>query len=333
MTEKEVSSTTIKPSRPPADKYINEFIFDKKCAYGANFTKFFDWCRFGTGSVESECRGISATTSNCYVKLWFNVDPANRPNPNWCAGGSGRSLAFDDALNSFAGDVTTVNSTMTDGATINATLNATTEEPSTTPMATTLPSVNLPKNIFYSLNCPFSKPCTGKDQITPDLYELDTEFATKIMDFCEYQINPVIGMPWWLILLIVLATLTAVGIAFSLFWKYWLRRRLYGRQPGEAMSTMGSSYTSAPISNLSGASAYNASGAPSSIRVTSPSNLRSGIRVPSRPSSMRGSAIRSNLASNRSSLSTGSRPRSRSSSRSRSKNPSQKGFSTFSAKT
>lgn len=295
--------------RPPADDLINEFIFDKKCAKGENFTKFFNWCRFGRGDIETVCYGLSGTNSPCFLYLLFDA-PGNY-DYDYCGGAKPGGRAFGVILNQANQNSTeTPQSIINGSSTVNPVIN------------TTDPVIEeiTPFNLYYKRVCFLGVPCTGDhDEIQYSTIPLSLERAKEIDSFCEYQINPVIGMPWWLILLIVALTIGAVAGAFALFWKYWLRRRIYGRQKGEK-SSLGSAFTSAPISSATDMPSMKPNVAPSGqseqsgIRVfpgpMSSNNLRSVPRpLSKKPLSMRPGSTASTTPSTRSNLS-GTRSRS-----------------------
>lgn len=59
---------------------------------------------------------------------------------------------------------------------------------------------------------------------------LEEQEYRDIKRFCFQELyGPPAIMPLWLLLLIVFLTLLAVGTSAVLFWKYWLRQRIYGR--------------------------------------------------------------------------------------------------------
>lgn len=310
-------NTTTPTGRPPADELLNEFIFDKKCGQGENFTKFFNWCRSGEGWVDTTCFGVSGSSTPCVV--YFSFDVADGFKYDRCEKRP-RGIAYEEILYQEVQNVTGTPQPMVNES---SSLRPEFNEPGD-------PTV-IPRNVYYNKSCSLGKPCSGKDEIQSSIVPLTEERALEIKQFCEYQINPVIGMPWWLIVLIVLLTIAAVAGAFTLFWKYWLRRRIYGRQRGDR-SSLGSEFTSAPISSALGVT----SNKPSNLAAQSGQSGQSGIRVfhvPSiasgnmrssrqssrKPASMSSNSMRSNIPSTRSSLS-----RSRSRSLPRSKNSSAK---------
>jgi hypothetical protein len=84
-------------------------------------------------------------------------------------------------------------------------------------------------------------------------------------------------LPWWVILLIVLAIVIVLSIAAALIWTYWLKERWYRRQGGAAGSTITSRWTSTPVSSTSSSAYSNASSAPGAARASS----RAPSRMPS----------------------------------------------------
>lgn len=261
--------------RPPADDLINEFIFDKKCAHDKNYKEFWNWCRQGVGKFEAYCVNLSGATTNCRVQFEYNVNETQLPKPVPCP----------------------INATKFHESNIYGFANQT-DKPSE---AIQYMSAKLPTNIHYIRTCPTGPNCQ-KDEVQDGIKRLTDKRAQEIIDFCEYQINP--GMSWWLIALIVLLTIGAVGSAFAAFWKYWLRRRLYGGQPGDQFSTMGSSYTSAPISSVSN-QGYASGGAGSRAA----SSMLPNLPAASRLASERSGSLNRRDRTTRSDLSSRSRSR------------------------
>lgn len=64
---------------------------------------------------------------------------------------------------------------------------------------------------------------------------------------CYQEIHGFIAtIPWWMFLLIVLVCIAAVSVAAYLFWKYYLRKKIYPTK-----SSLDARFTSAPISTTS----------------------------------------------------------------------------------
>lgn len=98
-----------------------------------------------------------------------------------------------------------------------------------------------PTGVVWSIFCP-NEINPEKSGILNNAYSKFTDErelieATKI---CRQELYGVEGLPWWLILLIILGVLLIVAGAFALFWKFFLRQKIYGRN----QSKMGSNFTS-----------------------------------------------------------------------------------------
>lgn len=83
---------------------------------------------------------------------------------------------------------------------------------------------------------------TNVTKISPDLSE-------RIVRACHQEMYGVSGLPLWLILLVIFLVLLAISIAGSLFWTYWVKKKL-DKKPGGS-SRMSSRLTSAPFSSSS----------------------------------------------------------------------------------
>lgn len=228
-------------ARPPADELLKEIIFDQKC-YNNNDNStrlpFLEWCSKGKGKISAVCLGLGGSNVNCTVNAEF--DPPEK-----------RAYVLEDYVQPIwreEGHLATATET------VNSTTSPLLNGSSTIGPSSTVPpppDIKLPKKVKWEQICPVG---LGKNYTQRHSVDLTPDKAETIMDFCEYQLDPTRGMAWWLILILVLLTIAGVSAAFALFWKYWLRRRIYGKEPGETSSRVGSSYTSAPISSMSGVS-------------------------------------------------------------------------------
>lgn len=81
---------------------------------------------------------------------------------------------------------------------------------------------------------------------------LSQEKYDKVISFCRQEmLGPDSAIPWYWLLLLIIVLMIIVGGAFFLFWKYWLRKRVMGKQPGEEVSTIESHWTNSPMSMTS----------------------------------------------------------------------------------
>lgn len=97
------------------------------------------------------------------------------------------------------------------------------------------------------------------------------------------------GIPIWAIILIILALIASLFIAFTLFYKNWLRRRIYGKRgqfSQSNLSTLESHWTASPVSNVStlnapgsgsGPAAPSAGGGPASVAFKGSTLARNSI--------------------------------------------------------
>lgn len=122
---------------------------------------------------------------------------------------------------------------------------------------TTTPSVSadnqrIPTGLHYKHVCSFGPGKTGSNWEADVMLPRDR--MQEIIESCRQELfGPPPSLPLWLILLIIFLVIAAVSITAFLFWRYWLRQKLYGRGPGNGSSSFGSFYTSAPFSSRSAA--------------------------------------------------------------------------------
>lgn len=104
-----------------------------------------------------------------------------------------------------------------------------------------------PKGIKVKIKCPnLANPDKAVDWPPIEApFKNDDEFL-KAAKYCRQELYGVDGLAWWVILLIILAVLLVLALAFYLFWKYFLRARYY-----KTNSNGLSQYTSAPFSATS----------------------------------------------------------------------------------
>lgn len=108
----------------------------------------------------------------------------------------------------------------------------------------------VPTGIIYNMKCP-NDIQPSKSILWDDAIEkfADRENYLEYNKFCYQEVYGLpLGMPWWLILIIVLVSLLIVTVGGTLFWKYYLRRIMYRHK-----STLDNQFTSKPISSFSAA--------------------------------------------------------------------------------
>lgn len=239
--------------KPPADEAPNEIFFYKKCGKFGTDKQLFEGCMDPGKTTEIKgikCVGLGGSTGACDMDITFKF-----------ADGNSRSseLVMDDfnsrrhyyslrqAQEVVNGSTTTT--TATSVATSSEQASSTTELIITAAPDT---SKRVPTEFSYLHQCGFGpdKPTTKWSDTIP----LPRAKAEEIMEFCRQEVyGAPQALPLWLILLIIFLVITAVSISAALFWHYWLRKKLYGRQHGDTSgSTIGSTfYTSAPFSSAS----------------------------------------------------------------------------------
>lgn len=195
---------------------LDEIFFKDKCGKDSSQV-FYGWC--SAGAVDSKvitfCEPFGKHGQNCTHLFRFTQDNIkNYSDPDPLKSGSTRTTT---ALNS------------------------------TTPNAD--PNPVDAKFLYIKPWCKISNvPLDNDAYYSPPIVK---ERIATIRLFCDQKLNGVQGMPLWLILLIIFLVLTAVITAAALFWRYWLRRRLYGPAPDEPRSALESHITSAPFSSMS----------------------------------------------------------------------------------
>lgn len=251
--------------RPPADRIINEVFFDKKCGKGETNKQFFRWCMDPKqNTFTTKCQGIGGAKVLCEGRGNFTYKTAGisyreyldglndyLDDPNVVVRATTSSIHTMSSIKTTISEMTTGKSTVgklttaLSNMTTAVTPRPTTTKPSTPAYET---PITYPDRFKMRLSCGFSN---DPGKLVPWDYDVgvtQTEFA-KITKICYQEIYGPLGMPLWLIILIVLIVLSTLTVAGVLFWRYWLKRRVY--KQGGARSTMGSTWTSAPVSNAS----------------------------------------------------------------------------------
>lgn len=268
--------------RPPADVMPAELFFDKKCGKSSEeHDYFFKWCSNPTDSrISVNCTGVGGIKGDCRFGLKFGFELTKN------------MLVELQYLNPSS-----------------AVFSNTTESSLTTVITTTESAPKIPNELVWNYDCHYA----GKKSGLGGRSILTTEVAEKIVKTCHQELYGY-TKPWplWLILLVILIILSTLSFAGFLFWKYWLRPKLYGRQAG-GVSTLGSQWTSVPLSNSSAIS--KSSSMSRRRRSSAPSNqsiVASRAKLESSPAS--GLPSMSRLPSLRSSRTEGIAPASRSTS-------------------
>lgn len=106
----------------------------------------------------------------------------------------------------------------------------------------------VPVGIKWELFCPNAiQPDKNQTWFYDDDFFKSRDSYLNYNKYCYQVLYGVTGMwPWWAILLLVLGVITVVVIAASLFWRYYLRPKIYPTK-----STLDNQFTSAPISSVS----------------------------------------------------------------------------------
>lgn len=260
-----VSTPTLATETPEvvATIYEVEVIFEK-C--GKDSDKFYKWCSKGllNSKIETKCEGLFGTVGACDYKAQFTENDSIKP-------------FRSGHIELLATNTTEFNST-------------------TTPPVVDIvspPTTGKPNFIYWKHICSMGG---SKKQNNDGFLKMDGDKYDKLTRLCSQKLYGVQGMSLWLILLICFLVLTAVITAFALFWRYWLRKRVYGPAPGETVSAINSQYTSSPYSQSeagregSSSSSRKRRGASSamlsgslmpSTRMASGSRMPSGSRIPS----------------------------------------------------
>lgn len=249
----------------------DEIFFDKKCGKDSKpgdtiHSKFFNWCSNpGWEEVTTRCDGIGSVSGPCEGKVQFlkeynktrrSVDDHDESSQSWTATTMatiyrGVRQVVENATTPAIPLVTGTNVTTSSNSTTAVTKGGSKMTTTSPPMPTTvrIKSMN-PKAVKFTMSCSFGD---NKKPVETTYYaQLKDGDFDKIKTYCYQDIH---GEPdtWplWLVILIVLLVIAAVSAAFAVFWRYWLRRRIYGRQEGEAMSTLDSHWTASPVSSAS----------------------------------------------------------------------------------
>lgn len=270
--------------RPPADVMPAEVFFDKKCGKkaGSEHDSFYRWC---SKPVEKEltvnCTEVGGLKGDCIFKFRFGFDKikkryAQLSSSDFDSSSSFRELGLVDPKTGPKLD----NSTNT-----------------TAPIGQPPIPQDPPRILFWDYKCAYGNKTSG---ILGES-KLSKDVADKIIRTCNQELYGVQeSWPLWLILLVIFIILVALTVAGGLFWRYWLRRKVYGRQAGEPASTLGSQWTSAPLSAYSDVSNQSKSSsdkrkkaqasAASQASVSNPSQLPGSLsRTPGSSQQTRGS--------------------------------------------
>lgn len=199
--------------RPPVDTMPNEIFFDKKCGKGKDHDTFFKWCAKpnDTERIHVVCEGISGSMGYCDAEVWFGFEGQR----------SGNFTFFDSQ-----------------------------PKPNSTTIPSIIPKGRLPTKLNWKIICSVGP--EKKALLTVGDVRIAKKVSEDIVTICRQELyGPEQGWPLWLILLVIFILIVALTIAGSLFWTYWLKRKIYGPQPGEPLSTLGSRWTSVPISGVS----------------------------------------------------------------------------------
>lgn len=247
-------------SRPPADVSYKEIFFDEKCVGGnTGRDTFFKWCSNPRSqpSIYTRCSNFSGTKGPCDMSLKFLTEDQLES----VTRGIGKRFATSPILSpvmnsSTPGVATTLASTIGDSEDIGPPFVA----------------------IRYNHTCDFG---TNKhSSIVGNIrFKESTDYDT-IRTYCHQRVYGIpYALPIWLIILIILLVAAGVGGAFYLFWKYWLRRRVYGKEKSANISNVESHWTLGP--NLSNAGSTRSIRSGNSRQASSKSHSRSN------PSSVR----------------------------------------------
>lgn len=212
--------------RPPADVAYSEIFFDEKCGYGGEEEqkKFFSWCDKPSGPIQTKCMNFSGAKSACDMTVEFISEAELSKKP----------VAKPIFLFQ--------NESTTEQDTINLT---TTQTQTPIPEFITTQSLDTqtPAGIHFRHVCDLGP---GKPHIIDNEIKFtDRGDYDKIRTFCHQKIYGVDGLPIWLVILIILLIVLVLCGACFLFWKYWLRTRVYGKPRG-GLSTMESHWTVGP---------------------------------------------------------------------------------------
>lgn len=134
------------------------------------------------------------------------------------------------------------------------------------------------RHLMYLENCEFAPNASKIEEVglRVDLHEGEFDEITK---YCKARDS----LNWLFILIIILFIVSCLSISFWIFWRVYLRRRLYPTSTEQRQSTMTSRYTSTPTSSAVSASRASAL---TSLRTVNTSSLykpRSTSRSRSKP--------------------------------------------------
>lgn len=231
--------------RPPADVAYSEIFFDEKCGYGGEKERedFFRWCDNPQGTFATMCTNFSGIKGPCEMTLEF-LRKNQLPSVRYYVKRSLMYMLDDDD------DGDDVTATVSNGVPLSS--NPTTKGmPKTSTTAstdlTTLPppvDEEQPVGIKYDYKCEFGE---GKGQtLKGDIRFKQSDDYDKIRTYCHQKIYGVNSTPIWLIILIILLVIAAVAGAGFLFWKYWLKRRVYKKETSRMSSAVESHWTLGP---------------------------------------------------------------------------------------
>jgi len=268
----ELEPRGLNPKRPPADEIITEFFFDKKCGTGDTHDRFYDWCSSGNTTIRNvTCEGVGGDAGICTFEGKFSAIKTLADSYGYLQDYMIElyRAAPSELTNSTSLRPDQQNATVSNSDKNLTTAANTTATTTTTTLAPEVKSANY--EFYYNHVCDFGGP--SKMQNRTDRITIDRSTFEKIKRICYQEMHGApYSLPWWMIVIIVMLVIMAVGTAASLFWKYWLRRRVYGRRTGEPTSDLGSMWTSAPFSSSSIIQGGPSQGAWSGARERSSSN-------------------------------------------------------------
>lgn len=236
---------------PPADDIVNEVFFYRKCGRFKTDKVFFQNCiNPTTGIIKNiKCERLGGSSGACDfgIEYCFSQTKGQECPPGDIAPAVLIERAANDTVS------TTVSTNLT---------TSTTPVPSSTTVA---PVAQIPTGFRYYHTCSNGP---GKPSTIFNTKVVPREKMEEVMEFCRQELfGPPKSLPLWLILLIIFLVITAVSIASFLFWRYWLRKKLYEKPQRENSSSFGSFFTSAPFSSRSAAPSSAARSMPSAKRM------------------------------------------------------------------
>lgn len=223
--------------RPPADVAYSEIFFDEKCGFGGEQERdsFFRWCDNPRATFETKCSNFSGIKGPCDMKLEFLKKDRLPFAPLYVQ----RALTYVVDVE----DVTNRPTTLPTASSTMMHQNSTTPKTDLTTLASPVDE-DTPVALKYEYMCDFGEDKGHKFKGVIEFKQSDD--YDKIKTYCHQKIYGVNSTPIWLMVLIILLVVAAVTGAAFLFWKYWLKRRVYIKDTSRMSSGVESHWTLGP---------------------------------------------------------------------------------------